>query len=254
MKLHTLPASTGWQWVRAGLRTFWKQPLALSSLFFLLMLLLSFIGSIPYVGTLVALVLLPAATLGFMVGSEQAQQGKFPMPTVLISAFRAGPERLRNMAKLGFMYAAGLVLAMLLSSAVDGGDFAKLYMHGGDINPETVARPAFLWAGIVALVLYCVLSAVFWHAPALVYWHNLSPVKSLVFSFMGCWHNWRTYLVYAVCWGVVSSVVTLGVALVTAFTGDDQLVITVLIPTTLLMASMYFCSFYTTFVETFDPS
>ncbi|MBT0570820.1 hypothetical protein KIK84_10805 [Curvibacter sp. CHRR-16] len=254
MKLHTLPASTGWQWVRAGLRTFWRQPLAMSGLFFLMMLLLSFIGAIPYVGTLLALTLFPAATLGFMVASEQAQHSKFPLPTVLISAFRAGPERMRNMAKLGFLYAGCLLVAMLLSSIIDGGTFAKLYLHGGDISPEAVARPEFMWAGLVALGLYFVLSAVFWHAPALVYWHNLSPIKSLVFSFMGCWHNWRAYLVYALCWAGLSMGVTLTVATLTSLTGNDQIVITALVPTTLLLASMYFCSFYTTFVETFDPS
>lgn len=254
MKLHTLPASTGWHWVRAGLRTFWRQPLALSGLFFLMMLLLSLMGYVPLLGKLLAMTLLPAMTLGFMAASEQAQQGKFPMPTVLVTAFRAGPERLRNMAKLGFLYAAGLVVAMLLSSVIDGGTFAKLYLHGGSIDPEAVSRPEFAWAAFVALSLYLLLTMVFWHAPALVYWHNLSPIKSLVFSFMGCWYNWRAYLVYGLCWMGISLGVTLLVATVTAFTGDDQVVLTALVPTTLLIASMYFASFYTTFVETFDPT
>ena len=37
MKLNLVDAKTGTVWVRQGIRAFWKQPLALSGLFFMFM-------------------------------------------------------------------------------------------------------------------------------------------------------------------------------------------------------------------------
>src|SRR5690606_28959146 len=37
MKLQIVPARTGVQWVKLGVQTFWRQPMALAALFFLAM-------------------------------------------------------------------------------------------------------------------------------------------------------------------------------------------------------------------------
>ena len=37
MKLNVVPALTGVIWVRLGIKTFWRQPVALSGLFFMFM-------------------------------------------------------------------------------------------------------------------------------------------------------------------------------------------------------------------------
>ncbi len=90
MRLNHVPASTGVQWVKLGVRTFFKQPLALAGLFFMFMLLVSILALVPLLGQALALALLPAATLGLMAATREAEKGQFPMPTVLASAFRAG--------------------------------------------------------------------------------------------------------------------------------------------------------------------
>ena len=36
----------------------------------------------------------------------------------------------------------------------------------------------------------------YWYAPVLAAWHGYSAVKSLFFSFVACWRNWRVFLVY----------------------------------------------------------
>ena len=86
MKLHIVPARTGWVWLKVGLRTFWSQPLALSGLFFMFMMIMSLSSLLPYIGNAVALALLPAATLGLMAATREAASGKFPMPAILLSA------------------------------------------------------------------------------------------------------------------------------------------------------------------------
>ena len=44
----------------------------------------------------------------------------------------------------------------------------------------------------VALLLHLPLFLMFWHAPALVHWHGVAPVKSLFFSVVACLRNWHS--------------------------------------------------------------
>ena len=73
MKLHIVAPRTGFVWVRQGIRTFWKQPLAMSGLFFLFMAWVSVASMVPVVGNVLALVLLPAMTLGLMAATAVAE-------------------------------------------------------------------------------------------------------------------------------------------------------------------------------------
>ena len=72
MKLNVVPARTGLQWVRAGMRTFFRQPLALSGLFFMYMAMVMVMALVPLVGPVLAGMLVPAATLGLMAASAEA--------------------------------------------------------------------------------------------------------------------------------------------------------------------------------------
>jgi hypothetical protein len=67
---------------------------------------------------------------------------------------------------------------------VDGGKFAKLYLLGGSVGGDVLADSSFEAAALLALVLYVPLSLLFWHAPALVHWHGMSPLKSLFLAWL----------------------------------------------------------------------
>ena len=175
MKLNIVPAKQGLSWVKQGIRTFWRQPLALTGLFFLFMAWVSVLSMVPVLGSALALLILPAATLGLMVATEQASAGKFPMPTVLMVAFRAGQQRLKAMLLLGVLYAISFLAVMGISSLIDGGGFAKVYLANSPITPEVVNNADFQAAMWVATILYIPLSMFFWHAPALVHWHGVPP-------------------------------------------------------------------------------
>ncbi len=100
MQLNIVPARTGLHWARQGIRTFWKQPLAMSGLFFLFMAVVSVLSIVPMVGGALALVLLPALTLGMMAATEVAEDQRFPMPGVLFAALKPGAQR-KAMVQLG---------------------------------------------------------------------------------------------------------------------------------------------------------
>lgn len=254
MKLNIVPARTGVQWFKSGVRTFFKQPLALSGLFFMFMAAMSVLTLVPLLGNVLALALLPGATLGLMAATRETTSGKFPMPTVLLSAFRAGRQQLRAMLVLGAIYAVGFLLVLGLSATVDGGKFARLYLIGGTLTAETVMAPDFEMAALLALLLYMPLSLLFWHAPALVYWHGVAPVKSLFFSLVACLRNFGAFMVYSLVWIGAFLGVGMGVALVAALLGSPEVAGVIMFPMAMLMAAMFFASIFFTFQDCFQES
>ena len=251
MKLNIVPARTGLVWVKLGIHTFFKQPLALAGLFFMFMAVISIASLVPLLGSALALGLLPAVTLGFMAAAQEATKGKFPMPTILISAFRAGRERMRAMLVLGGLYAAGFLAVMAVSALFDGGQFAKLYLVGGAVSRELMEKPDFQAAMWVAMGLYLPLSLLFWHAPALVHWHGISPVKALFFSIVACFRNFWAFTVYGLVWMGVFMAAGLLITIIGGLTDSPALLGAAMVPVALLLAAMFFTSIYFTFHDSF---
>ncbi|MDB5930881.1 MAG: hypothetical protein JWR60_2588 [Polaromonas sp.] len=254
MKLNIVPARTGLVWVKLGIKTFARQPLAMSGLFFMFMAMLSVASLLPFIGMALALALLPAATLGLMAATQEATKGKFPMPSILVSAFRAGQQRLRAMMVLGAIYAAGILALMGVSALIDGGQFASLYLVGGKITEEVVMQDRFQLAMWVAMALYLPLSLLFWHAPALVHWHGISPVKSLFFSFVACYKNFGAFTVFGLAWSGVFVLAVVFVALMASLLGNPMLATVAMFPVVLVILAMFFTSIYFSFRDSFSPA
>ncbi len=252
MRLNLVPARTGALWVKLGIQTFFKQPLALAGLFFMFMAVMTIVSMVPMIGFALAMTLLPGATLGLMVATREATQGKFPMPTVLVAAFRAGQQQGRAMLTLGALYAVGFLIALGASWLVDGGDFARVYLGGGMPTREMMQESDLQSAMWVFIGLHLPLSLLFWHAPALVHWHGISPAKSLFFSIVACMRNFWAMTLFALTWMAVLIGVVLVVTTVAALVGNAELAGSLLFPALMLMVSMFFTSLYFTFRDSFE--
>jgi len=257
MKLHIVPARTGMAWVKLGIRAFWRQPMALAALFFMTMASMSLATMIPLVGPAIALALLPSATLAMMVASAQASLGKFPTPALLLVAFRTGQQRLRDMLVLGALYAGGFLAIMGLSALLDGGQFAQVYLGGAPLTKEVAEDPAFQSAMWLSMMLYLPLSLLFWHAPGLVHWHGVPPVKALFFSIVACVRNFGAFLVYGLGWlgvfllgGLVVSIVS---ALLAVAGLAGSMAGGIMVGAAMMMAAMFFTSVVFTFRDCFEP-
>ncbi|MEG0938341.1 MAG: BPSS1780 family membrane protein [Comamonas sp.] len=254
MKLQIVPARTGLQWVLQGLRTFKSQPLALAALFFLGMASMSLISALPLIGPVLALALLPCISLTMMVAASEAAHGRKPTPALLLVSFRSGSQHLQSMLMLGGMYAAGFLLIIGASSIVDGGNFASVYLGQTPMTRELAEEPEFQSAMWLSMCLYLPLSLAFWHAPALIHWHGISPVKSLFFSFVGCIRNIGAYFVFGVCWvgvfiatGMVLAIVTgILAALIGSIAGG------LMVATALALAAVFFTSIVFSFRDSFS--
>ncbi|WP_120966525.1 BPSS1780 family membrane protein [Comamonas sp. lk] len=255
MKLQIVPARTGWLWVQLGLRTFKSQPLALAALFFLSMASMSLVSVLPLIGPVIALALLPSVSLAMMVAASEAAHGRKPTPALLLVAFRNGSQRMHSMLVLGGLYAAGFLLVIGASTLIDDGTFASVYMGQTPMSREIAEMPEFQSAMWLSMGLYLPLSLLFWHAPALVHWHNISPIKSLFFSFVACVRNIAAYAVFGICWvGVFIASGTL-LALVTGVLASviGAAAGAIMVTMALMLAAMFFTSLVFTFRDCFSP-
>jgi hypothetical protein len=185
-----------------------------------------------------------------MAATREAQQGRFPMPSTLVSAFRGGPAKTRSMLILGAMYAAGLMLVFGVG-ALFATEAAPVDVSGAEVSPEMV-RNMFASQGLwAAMVLYLPLLMAFWHAPALVHWHGVNPLKSLFFSFLACWSNKGAMLVYTLGWVGVFMLVGLLMSLLGALLGGADALNLVLYPMVLFLASMFHTSIWFSFRDSF---
>lgn len=264
MKLHIVPARTGVEWVRVGLRTFWRQPLAFISLFFMFMAVVSIAAQLPLIGSIVAPVFLPFMTLGLMVATSVAYDGETPKPVapaMFIAALRAMRSRWRPMLVLGVISAIYFIAAVFVSALVDGGQLARAYLLDETVTPEIMAGSDFQTARLFVMCLNLPLSLAMWHAPALVHWHAVAPAKSLFFSLVALFRNFTAYAMFCLAWfgvflvaGIVLGLVaTVLVAVGAMAAGDSASVLggALMIGCALTLAAMSLSSTWFTFRDSF---
>ncbi len=265
MKLHLVPARTGVEWVRLGLRTFWRQPLAFASLFFFFMAVISIVSQLPLLGSIVAPVLLPFMTLGLMVATSIAHANDTPRPTspaMFMAAAHAMRKEWRSLLILGAISAVYFVAAVLLSALVDGGELARVYLLDADLTPAVAASSSFQTARLLVMCLNIPLSLAMWHAPALVHWHQTEPVKSLFFSVVALFRNFTAYAMFCLAWFGVFLIAGLGLGLLATVLvgvgvmglGDGASAIggALMIGSALVLAAMSLSSTWFSFRDSFD--
>ncbi|WP_027015456.1 BPSS1780 family membrane protein [Comamonas composti] len=256
MKLLIVPASTGLQWVKLGFATFRRQPLALTSLFFLYVMAISLLGAIPVVGLILALSLPPALSLAMMVAASEAAHGRRPTPALLLVAFRSGRERMQSMLTLCAMYTVGIVLIMLASALVDGGQFANVYMGNLRLTEDLATSPDLQAAMWLSMGLYLCFSLLFWHAPGLVHWHQVPPVKACFFSLVACVRNIGAFTVFGLGWMgaflLAGLALTLLMGLLVPLT-NTAVASGVMVTVALGLATVFFTSVVFSFRDCFAP-
>jgi len=104
---------------------------------------------------------------------------------------------------------------------------------------------------ITFALLYLVISALFWHAPALIGWHDIPFARALFYSMVACWRNKWPFLLYGASWAAVFfGVQILGNAFVSmgVSAGATQILLT---PLNILIAAILYCSFYPAYLSVF---
>jgi hypothetical protein len=260
MKLNVVPARTGLQWVRQGVAVFWRQPLAFSGLFFMLVAATSLLAMLPWVGNALALALTPAATVGLMAATQMvAEQKRFPLPATLLIGLRQSPAATRALLALGALYAAALLLIAAATAWGSDNQLTQLLArHGGNITPELMNDPAVQQAIFASLpqtlltsVLYLVVAVVFWHAPALVHWHRVPVVKSLFFSTIAVLRNTPAFALFGLGWMAIMALAWFVLVSLALTLGNLNWAMQGALPVGLVLTAMFCASLWFTFRDCF---
>jgi hypothetical protein len=252
MQLIEVPAKAGYVWFRQGIWLFRRNPLAFVTLFFTYLLAIMLVSLVPLIGAALPLLFIPGIAVGFMAACRDTVAGKPVMPTILVDGFRSyGPLTTQRLLGLGALYVVAMTLVFAASSLMDGGLLFSMMMGVGDaVTPEALAARGMMGVGalLVATLLYVPVAMLFWFAPVLTAWHGIPPVKALFFSVVSCWRNRGAFVVYGLLWFGVALGTSLGLSLLLQAVGADTYALTaIMMPVTIVIVTMLYCSFYATY-------
>ena len=261
MILRTVPARRGATWVRQGFAAFARQPLAFGALFAAFMFAVFVSTLLPLVGSLLLLVLLPLASLGFMVATRNLLDGQRPLPSAFWQPLRTGRQARIALLQLSLLYAAATFAIMWASDVFDGGALDALMqaLSGTEkVSPEAMterlSNPALRSGLLFRFGLAGLLSVPFWHAPALVHWDGHGAAKALFSSTVAIWRNRGAFTVYGLVWVGVILAFTMLSSLLFGLMGQPQWIALAAMPASLIFSTVLYVSLYLTFADSFVPA
>lgn len=249
MHIEIVPAKTGRTWVLDGFRLLRRAPLPLLALTFIYLLVLMLATLIPLIGPFTPMMLTPALAVGVMHAVRAAEHGELPTPQMLFAGFRAPVGRAwRSLIVLGVINAGSTLIALGLASLVDGGTLLRIATGQAVSEDPSLQEASLVYASLVFLLAYTPVQMALWFAPLFCAWHQLPPLKALFFSIAAVMRNRWAFLQFAIGWFAVALVASLAIQLLKMLLGSSPLLISlVLSPTSLVVLTALYCSFWATY-------
>ena len=189
MRARVVSAFDGLRWVATGWRLFRAAPLGWLVATLGYWLAMTVLSALPAVGAALAVVLVPAFSVGLMALARAAELAAPLELALLLDGFRQAP---RPQLALGALYLAALAAVLAASAAADGGVLARWVVGGARPAAEALDTAAMA----VAALAYLPVMLAFWFAPPLAAWHSTGAAKALFFSLAACLMNWRALAAY----------------------------------------------------------
>lgn len=222
------PGSRGFAWIAESYRMFSRHRAGWIGMLLGYYVALLFIDLIPLVGVLLAPLVKPVLSVGFLAAAWTQERGGKPALRMLLRGFGAN---LTALLPLGIVFVVGISLAIGATSLIDGGRLLEM-LYGtppaADADPSAAARSVQQTLGsprVQVAMLFGALCALptilsLWWAPALVVFHDARMLTALRASFRAALANWRAALRYGVgvflLLGVVPTLITWALAVLVA--------------------------------------
>ncbi|QAU35738.1 BPSS1780 family membrane protein [Janthinobacterium sp. 17J80-10] len=247
--MDNVPASTGWAWVKQGIALFRRQPAELSTLFISYMFLMLALNLIPLIGAMLPLLLVPVFAMSFMQACVQVEQGQRVYPSLLLTGFRS--PAFRALLLLGTLYLLAAVLAVAASQLVDGGVFWNVMNGKMKLDAPEVRESAMPLGMLFSAAVYTPAAMAFWFAAPLIAWKDMSLAKAVFYSFFTVKKAGKAFLVYALAWFFLGIILPTIASAILALIGSQMLGLFVLMPLSIVLTVVMYCSFYATYTEFF---
>jgi hypothetical protein len=248
--MEKLSASVGWLWVKEGFTLYRKQPAEVTTLFFSYMFLMLAIGIIPIAGQILPLILVPTFSMSFMQACVHVEQGKRVYPNLLLTGFRS--PAFPALVKLGVLYLIAVLLSLGASSLFDGGIFMKVMTGQLELDAKAVRETNLLLSMLISAAVYMPAAMAFWYAAPLVTWQKMGVGKSIFYSFFAVQRSGKAFLVYGLAWALIGIIVPGIVSTIVALLfGKTSIAIIFLLPLSVIVTVVMYCSFYPTYTYIF---
>ncbi len=254
----TVPAMNGASWILDGFKNFTTSPLTWSLVVFLYFLMLGTLSVLPFV-SIISTIIAPIFMAGLMMCARENKYNNIFYVKNLFDGFRLNGGKLASLGALYF----GLIILLFIVVAV----VALIIILGTAESFEALLAPNSLTPELGLLILLVILIALsamipiimaFWFAPALVIFHDVDVFDAVKLSFMGCFKNVMSYLIYSLVYIVIYFIAVIPIAiLVTLMNSNDPnfilLSITIIIGIAelFIFSSVFFTSIFASYEDIF---
>ena len=205
--MNNLPARTGWDWLKRGMRLFRKQPAALTSLLFASILLAIGISAVPYIGPIIVVVLIPSFSMAFMQACLMIENGDRVTAGVLLTGFRK--PALAGLCKVGVIYLGVFLVLTVIALLVTPESLRQL---PSNIKLDPKDKLPFTLSDVLAvfglLIVETVSLLTLCFAAPLTYWKHMGPGKATFYSFFAVIRSARVFGVLLLSWFGIFTVIT----------------------------------------------
>ncbi|MHB1360490.1 MAG: BPSS1780 family membrane protein [Rhodocyclaceae bacterium] len=226
MQARRLPAARGTYWLIEGFRLFRRNPPLITALTILYLLLVQGVAVLlPGIGPILLPLVLPVLTLIVANGCRLVDEGLAPGKATLLRGLIGREGNGLALLRLGLLQLIGALILVWLNSLLGNGvdPFSSLE-RAASLPPDAAgvagvagtaaegaaaaARDADVLGALLRLMLLAApLIIAFWFAPFLTGWDRVSPLKSLFFSTVASWRNWRAFVMFTFAAVVVAGIV-----------------------------------------------
>lgn len=247
-----LPPAAGMRWIRGGFALFRQQPFAVMTLVLVFFFATFLLLAIPVIGLMVALVLMPGFSAGFMYAARDIEAHRMVLPTRLVAAFRQDRDTARRLLGLGIAYAVTMGLAQLVVAVLDNGELARALDEGSLFKPEVELSAKLQFTMLMAVLLQIAITVVYWFAPVLTAWHGITPAKSVFFSLVAAWRSKGAFAVFGAGMLFFTLLTQASAAVLLGVLGVPvTLQIFIIMPLTVAQLAVFYCAVYVSYLDAF---
>lgn len=197
MQARRLPARHGFLWLIASFRLFRANPPLLTALTMAYLFLIVAVNLLPLVGPFLVPLALPALIVVLANGCRAIERGGGVGKVAL--TFGVQQHRV-PLVRLGGLHLLGSMFILAASVLMEGGQPSL-------VGPDKTLDEQQMLAMMARLMVVALpVITAFWFAPLLTAWDDVSPLKSVFFSFVAAWRNWRAFAVYGLSVSLVAIV------------------------------------------------
>ena len=224
------------------------------SLLLLYYLVLGIIDLVPYLGQVVAPLLKPVLSVGFLAAAWSQERGGTPQLRQMFDGFRSN---LWALMPLGVAFVVGITLAILGTALIDDGKLVDALSGKSRIDDTLLADPEVQLAMLFGVLLSLPVLLALWFAPALVVFQDCGAPQALRTSLAAAWANWRPLTMYGLLvffyGGVLPGIFTTLITLVAPASLAFGIAIVVLLPYLFLFVATLHISDYVSYRDIFHP-